>query len=105
MVVERLFQTLVASVRRESAIREGNLAVAVIDLHDLCFQLVTNLHDSPEVEAVIVRVLVSGDDAVRLIADVQDNLILLHIQYCSRYNFSRVNRLKRLIQHLFKTLL
>ena len=89
MVLESLFQSLVALVCSQSLVRQRNLAFAVIYFYYFCFHLIANLNLGSEIYVCFVGVLTSRDDTIGLVSNVQDDLVLFHIDDFTSDDLSR----------------
>ena len=83
MVVEGFFDSLVASVSSKSLVSQLNLSLTVIDFQYLNFHRVTRFYDSCQIQIGVIRIFVSGQNAVRFASDVQYGFFRLHINDCT----------------------
>ncbi len=98
LVVVRFLNALVAAVCREALVGKDDLAVSVIHFQNLDFKFVAYVQDFCEINRMIVRVLIPGENAVGLCADIQDRLIGLDVDDLSLDYLSGVNGLERFVQ-------
>ena len=94
-----------AAVCSKALVGKNYLSVSVVYFQNLNFKFVAYVQDFCEINRMIVRVLIPGENAVRLCADIQDRLIGLDVDDLSLDYLSGVNGLERFVQHLFKGLL
>ncbi len=102
MVLKCLFEFLIASLGNQLLVGEKYLTLAIVDLHDLDFHLVTDFNDGCQIQRVIIRILVSGQNAISLNPDVQDDLLRFDVDDRSLDYLSVMYGLERLVQHFFK---
>ena len=79
LVIESFFNSLIAAVCSQSFVGQGNLSLAVIHLKDLNLHGIARLGHRGQIHVGFIGIFVSGQDTVRLIANVKNDFFRFHV--------------------------
>ena len=96
-------KTLVAFLSRKSLVSQDNLSFAVVYFQYFRFHGIAHMHRICEHDGAVVRVLALCNNTVCLISDIQDDLIIFHIDDSTLHDLSISDCFYGIFQHLFKT--
>lgn len=89
LVLHSLLQNLAASLYLQLTAGQDHLTLTVIYLYHLCLNGISYLYQVSQICIGIIGVLVSGNNTIGLVTDINNNLICLYIKDFTRYNLSR----------------
>ena len=103
LAVECFLDLLIVLLGKDVPVAQHDQTLAVVDLSDLCFELVTDFYDGGEIQGRICGIIRSVNNTIRLVANVEQNALRLHIDDFACNYLSCTYCFERLIEHIFKT--
>ncbi len=87
-ILKSFFQSLAASLLGNPSVGQLNLSFSVIYFQNFYFHRIAHGDHGRQVRIGYIRIFIPGHDTIRLIADIQDDLIFFDVNDRTFYDFS-----------------
>ncbi len=103
LILESLVKLLISLLKHKTLICQLNLTVAVVLLHDFGCQLIAHMHHRRKIRVRFIRIFITRDNPVGLVADIKYYFVGFHIDNGTVDYVAVMNCLYRVLQHLLKS--